>query len=66
MERCYKCGKKIKPGTAVSLELNAHTGVFSSAGCPESESQGWFDFGPECGPKSDGQVVPMYAARKRA
>lgn len=55
--RCYRCGKPIKAGAAVPLELNTKTGIFTSKGMPESESQGWFDFGPECGPKADGQRV---------
>lgn len=54
--RCYRCGKPIAPGTTVSLELNSHTGLFSSKGdIPANESQGWFEFGPDCGPKTDGK-----------
>ena len=63
--RCYRCGKPIKPGTAVGLELNCDTGIFSSTGVPESESQGWFDFGPDCGPKSDGHAVPQHPNANR-
>lgn len=64
--RCYRCGKVIKPGTAVALELNTYTGIFTAKGVPADESQGWFDFGPECGPKSEGQAVPDWQARKMA
>lgn len=61
---CYKCGKVIKPGTAVMLELNTYTGVFSSKGdIPADESQGWFEFGPDCGPKSDGRAVDFHQPR---
>jgi hypothetical protein len=63
---CYRCGKVIKPGTAVALELNTYTGIFSSKGdIPEGDSQGWFDFGPECGPKSDGKAVRDFMGGKR-
>lgn len=66
LERCYRCGRPIKPGAAVSLELNTNTGIFSSKGdIPADESQGWFDFGPECGPKSDGQAVAMFQRNPR-
>jgi len=58
---CYRCGKVIKPGTAVALELNTYTGIFTAKGVPEDESQGFFDFGPECGPKSEGKAVEYFA-----
>lgn len=48
---CYHCGKKLKK--VVQLELNNTTGEFGSFGWDESESQGWFDFGPDCAAKLD-------------
>ena len=60
MDRCYRCGKSIKDGTAIALELNCMTGTFHRGGVSEKESQGWFMFGPECGPKSDGKQVEAH------
>jgi hypothetical protein len=57
MIRCYKCGKPVEPSKAVALELSFVDNIFRSAGTKPEESQGWFDFGPDCGPKSDGKAV---------
>jgi hypothetical protein len=51
---CYHCGKKLK--AVVHLELNNSTGEFGSYGWDEDESQGWFDFGPDCAAKLDAQA----------
>ena len=61
LTRCYRCGKYIENEKAIALELNCATGSFHSAGVPPAESQGWFMFGPDCGPKSDGKQVSAHA-----
>lgn len=48
---CERCGERLNPATMVALELNSHTGLYSNGGVPESESQGWFDFGKACAAK---------------
>lgn len=46
---CERCGKPLDRSTAVMLELNCTTGLYSKAGSvPEDESQGGFFFGPDC------------------
>jgi hypothetical protein len=46
---CCRCAKRLDPTTAVMLELNFRTGLWAEGGTvPEDESQGGFDFGPDC------------------
>jgi hypothetical protein len=51
---CTCCGRDLNPKTMVWLELsNAGRGYFRNKGeLPESESQGWFTFGPACAKKA--------------
>lgn len=49
---CEKCGKKLNPKTAVTVELNFRTGEWYAPGaCPPNESQGAFAVGPDCARK---------------
>lgn len=48
---CYHCGRKLR--TSVFLDLNNATNEWSCVGWDESESQGWFEFGPDCAEKLD-------------
>jgi len=50
-DHCYHCGRKLTK--RVQLELNSATGSWGSCGWDESESQGWFEFGPNCAAKLD-------------
>lgn len=49
--RCYHCGRKLTK--RVQLDLNSATGQWSCIGWDERDSQGWFDFGPDCAAKLD-------------
>jgi hypothetical protein len=48
---CYHCGKKL--ARSVNLDLNSSSGKWSSVGWDERDSQGWFEFGPDCAEKLD-------------
>jgi len=49
IDKCECCGRPIKPGSAVWLELDHRIdGYHNWANVPPSKSQGWFPFGPEC------------------
>ncbi len=44
---CLRCGKPL--AAVVPLELDQRIGEYHDfGGVPESQSQGWFDFGPDC------------------
>lgn len=46
---CTLCGRKLDPSRKVALELDQRVNEYHDFGnVPESLSQGWFDFGPEC------------------
>lgn len=46
---CERCAQPLDPAKSVWLELNCITGLFSKPGTvPEEESQGGFEFGPDC------------------
>lgn len=46
---CMKCAKKLRPEATVWLELDQRTGAYHDfGGVPESDSQGAFEFGPDC------------------
>jgi len=45
---CTRCGKKLLTGIT-PLEFDQRTGEYHDfGGVPDSHSQGWFDFGPDC------------------
>jgi phage FluMu protein Com len=49
--RCAKCGKILNPKKMVTLEYDLRTGKFvdpNKVQVPERESQGCWDFGPDC------------------
>lgn len=44
---CLRCGKKLRE--IVQLELDQRTNEYHNfGGVPDNESQGWFEFGPDC------------------
>lgn len=46
---CHYCGREIKPGQEVSMELSQKDGLYYENGVPAGhESQGWFDVGSGC------------------
>lgn len=46
---CTRCGKRLDPATAVSLELDQRIDEYHDfGGVPAHSSQGGFDFGPDC------------------
>lgn len=47
---CQCCGRELKH-TIAWLHLSTKTGKYTQAYLPESESQGWFPFGPACAEK---------------
>ncbi len=50
---CERCGKILKPGEAVWLELNMLHGTWHKLGSvPVDESQGCFPFGKDCARKT--------------
>src|SRR5690606_8452208 len=52
-EECTRCSEELKPGKAVWLELNSHTGEYSKPGTvPPEQSQGVFPFGAACARKA--------------
>lgn len=49
IDQCDCCGKAIKPGRTVWLELDHRIdGYHDYENVPETLSQGWFPFGPTC------------------
>ena len=46
-ETCLECGKTLKPGKAIWLDMNMCTGEFREEPWPEEESQGMFPFGQD-------------------
>jgi hypothetical protein len=47
-KRCTNCRRLIKAG-CVSLELDQRIWEYHDfGGVPADQSQGWFDFGPDC------------------
>jgi hypothetical protein len=63
MESCECCGRAIKFGTAVWLELDQRVGRYHDfdLGVPEGVSQGWFVFGATCARR---EVAAAAAAAK--
>ena len=59
--RCQRCGKALKPGEHVWLELNTFTLEYHKPGdvLPE-ESQGLFPFGKRCAKLAVAQERPLY------
>ena len=53
MKTCGCCGKTLNPMRRVWLELDQRIDCYHDYefGVPESESQGWFAFGPDCAAK---------------
>ena len=47
-ETCLECGKTLKPGKAIWLDMNMRTREFREEPWPEEESQGMFPFGQDC------------------
>lgn len=46
---CLRCGKRLDHNKSTWLELNQFTGLYCEPGTvPENESQGEFEFGPDC------------------
>lgn len=44
---CLRCGKKLRQ--IVQLELDQRVNEYHNfGGVPDGESQGWFEFGPDC------------------
>lgn len=52
---CCHCGRKLREGKAVSLEFNLATQEWhrDDGSVPAEDSQGCWDFGPDCA----GQIV---------
>jgi hypothetical protein len=49
IDQCDCCGRTIKPGKTVWLELDHRIdGFHDYESVPEAKSQGWFPFGPAC------------------
>lgn len=49
IDQCDCCGRRIKPGSAVWLELDHRIDGYHDYGTvPEAKSQGWFPFGQTC------------------
>lgn len=47
---CNYCGKRLR--SVVLLELDQRINAYHDfGGVPENQSQGWFDFGPDCAKK---------------
>ena len=70
---CEHCGRELKEGRAVWMELNCYTGMFAGPNdqsWPDEESQGCFPFGKACAStvllrqKETGKCVPMWAERQ--
>ena len=49
-DHCTRCGKRIRKGSAVWLDLHIETGEYQPPGVelPRELSQGGFVFGPDC------------------
>lgn len=59
--KCFKCGKKLKPGQEVWLELSWLDNVFRDTGkITAIYSQGMWPFGPDCAPKVIGRTCRMH------
>lgn len=65
IETCSCCGKTLRPMRRVWLELDHRIDCYHDyeLGVPESQSQGWFAFGPDCARR---QLVEARAAAKAA
>lgn len=65
IETCCCCGKPLQPMRRVWLELDHRIDCYHDfdLGVPESLSQGWFAFGPECARR---QLTAARAASKAA
>ena len=49
IDQCDCCGRTIKPGATVWLELDHRIGGYHDYdNVPEAMSHGWFPFGPTC------------------
>lgn len=48
---CTCCGKPINKSTLVNLEFDQRVGHYHDFGVPDTDSQGWFEFGPSCAKK---------------
>jgi hypothetical protein len=50
---CECCGRTLNPAKIVQLELDQRIGEYHDfGGVPESQSQGWFEFGSACAVKA--------------
>ncbi len=58
---CYNCGKPIKDGRIVWLELDGYHATWHRPGeVPEEHSQGGFEFGADCAKRVlCGQARPL-------
>ncbi len=45
---CTWCGKKLNPNRTTWLNLSSRTGRYYAEQVPESEDQGWLEFGADC------------------
>ena len=49
---CQCCGRVLNPAKIVGLELDQRINAYHDfGGVPESQSQGWFEFGASCAVK---------------
>lgn len=59
-ETCMECGKTIKSGKVIWLEMNMKTGEYKEELLPGEPSQGMFPFGADCAKtvlKNKGQLI---------
>lgn len=60
---CQCCGRRLNPATQVDLELDQRVGEYHDfGGVPESDSQGWFEFGAACAKKARAKAKVALAA----
>jgi hypothetical protein len=72
IDQCDCCGRTIKPGRVVWLELDHRVGGYHDyENVPEQMSQGWFPFGPACAARllresrERAKELGVYLGRKR-
>jgi hypothetical protein len=57
---CACCGKKLNPNACIMLELDQRINEYhSQGGVPESQSQGWFEFGSTCATKANLRAMEL-------
>jgi hypothetical protein len=72
IDQCDCCGRAIKPGKTVWLELDHRVdGYHDYENVPEQMSQGWFPFGPACAARllrearEKAKTMNVYLGRRR-